>query len=43
MFFNVTYPLRYIRVPPGVRVPQVEYHCYSRWSYYNLLSHITSL
>jgi hypothetical protein len=25
-FFNFTYPLRCLRVPPGVRVPQVEYH-----------------
>jgi hypothetical protein len=25
-FFYFTYPLRYLRVPPGVRVPQVEYH-----------------
>jgi hypothetical protein len=27
--FNFTYPLRCLRVPPGVRVPQVEYHCSS--------------
>jgi hypothetical protein len=26
IFFNFTYPLRCLRVPPGVRVPQVEYH-----------------
>jgi hypothetical protein len=25
-FFNFTYPLRCLRVPPGVHVPQVEYH-----------------
>jgi hypothetical protein len=25
--FNFTCPLRCPRVPPGVRVPQVEYHC----------------
>jgi hypothetical protein len=25
IFFNFTYPLRCLRVPPGVRVPQVEY------------------
>jgi hypothetical protein len=29
MFFNVTYPLRCLRIPPGVRVPQVEYHWFS--------------
>jgi hypothetical protein len=29
MFFsNFTYPLRCLHVPPGVRVPQVEYHCF---------------
>jgi hypothetical protein len=28
-FFNFAYPLRCLRVPPGVRVPQVEYHCYN--------------
>ena len=26
-FFNFTYPLICLRFPPGVRVPQVEYHC----------------
>jgi hypothetical protein len=26
-FFNFTNPLRCLRVPPGVRVPHVEYHC----------------
>jgi hypothetical protein len=26
-FFNFTYPLRCLRVPPEVRVPQVEFHC----------------
>jgi hypothetical protein len=26
-FFNFTYPLKCFRVPPGVPVPQVEYHC----------------
>jgi hypothetical protein len=26
IFFNFTYPLRCLRVSPGVRVPQVEYH-----------------
>jgi hypothetical protein len=26
--FNFTYPLKCLRGPPGVRVPQVEYHCY---------------
>jgi hypothetical protein len=26
-FFNFAYPLRCLHVPPGVRVPQVEYHC----------------
>jgi hypothetical protein len=25
--FNFTYPLRCLRVPPRVRVPQAEYHC----------------
>jgi hypothetical protein len=24
------YPLRCFRIPPGVRVPQVEYHCSRR-------------
>ena len=28
-FFNFTYPLRCLRVPPGVRLPQVEYHCFT--------------
>jgi hypothetical protein len=28
LFFKFTYPLRCLRVPPGVRVPQVEYHCF---------------
>jgi hypothetical protein len=27
---NFTYPLRCLRVPPGVRVPPVEYHCNRR-------------
>jgi hypothetical protein len=26
-FFNYTHPLRCLLVPPGVRVPPVEYHC----------------
>jgi hypothetical protein len=26
-FFNFTYPLRCLGESPGVRVPQVEYHC----------------
>jgi hypothetical protein len=26
IFLNFTYPLRCLCVPPGVRVPQVEYH-----------------
>jgi hypothetical protein len=26
IIFNFTYPLRCLRVPPGVRLPQVEYH-----------------
>jgi hypothetical protein len=27
-FFNFEYPLRCLHVPPGVRVPQVEYQCF---------------
>jgi hypothetical protein len=27
MFFLFYVPLRCLRVPPGVRIPQVEYHC----------------
>jgi hypothetical protein len=27
IFLNFTYPLRCLRVTPGVHVPQVEYHC----------------
>jgi hypothetical protein len=27
LFSNFTYPLRCLREPPGVSVPQVEYHC----------------
>ncbi|KDR16462.1 Synaptic vesicle membrane protein VAT-1-like protein-like, partial [Zootermopsis nevadensis] len=34
-FLNFTYPLRCLRVPPGVRVPQVEYH-WSRPVVFNL-------
>jgi hypothetical protein len=30
IFFSFTYPLRRFRVPPGVRVPQVEDHCTKR-------------
>jgi hypothetical protein len=26
-FFNFSFSLRCLRVTPGVRVPQVEYHC----------------
>jgi hypothetical protein len=27
LILNFTYPLRCLRVPLGVRVPPVEYHC----------------
>jgi hypothetical protein len=27
LILNFTYPLRCLRVPPGVPVPPVEYHC----------------
>jgi hypothetical protein len=41
LILNFTYPLRCVRVPPGVRVPPVEYHCPIRivhWvQFYNLL------
>jgi hypothetical protein len=29
--FNFTYPVRCFRLPLGVRVPQVEYHCFKRY------------
>jgi hypothetical protein len=33
LILNVTYPLRCRRVPLGVRVPPVEYHCLRTYSY----------
>jgi hypothetical protein len=32
---NFTYPLRCLRVPPGVSVPPVEYHCSREYQNFN--------
>jgi hypothetical protein len=40
-FFNLTYPVRYFRVPPWVCVPQVEDHYFRRSDVF--LSCITSI
>jgi hypothetical protein len=32
IFLNFTYPLRSLRIPLGVLVPQVEYHCSCVWT-----------
>jgi hypothetical protein len=36
IFFNFTYPLRCLRLPPGGCVPQVEYHWYRAYAIYVL-------
>jgi hypothetical protein len=33
IFFLILRTPKCLRVPPGVRVPQVEYHCFKAWSF----------
>jgi hypothetical protein len=42
-FFNFTNPLRCLRVPPGVRVPEVEYHWASVYRGYILCCRFDAL
>ena len=30
---NLTYPLEYLHVPPGVHVPPFENHCSQQWNW----------